>query len=197
MAEDDDEEPKRPLLLDATGSGNRFYLIGEVDEDMQKALAEPMLKAIQKQALLRDGNIKLVIQGPGGYWDAANHILALIDIAKANDVAVETVVVGEVCSASSIIAVAGTPGRRYIFKNAEHMIHYGQGGTLATSPTESDRYAQQLKRFFAAVEKHYKTHCKIPKLHEVLQQDYLFITAPDCIKWGLADHYITKMDISL
>lgn len=176
-------------------ASNRFYLLGVVDHDMQKEVAEPMLKAIQEQSLLREGKIKVFIQGPGGYWDVCNHILSLFEIAKAADVVVETIVVGAVCSASSIIAVAGTPGHRFISKTAEHLIHYGSSGAYGTSPTEIERDAAYSKRFMGHVEAHYKRNCSIPSLHSMLQHDNYWIPAQKCVEWKLADGFLNKMDL--
>jgi ATP-dependent protease ClpP protease subunit len=181
---------------DESSADNRFYLLGEVDEDMQKLVADPILKSIQEQSILRDGKLQLIIQGPGGYWSVCSHILSLIDLAKAHDVVVETIVVGEVCSASSIIAVAGSKGHRYISPVAEHMVHYGSSYAYGASPTEMEREAGFTKRFFQNVEKHYRAHCKIPNLHEIIQHDSLFIPAGKCLKWGLADHYISRLDLT-
>ena len=181
---------------DESSADNRFYLIGDVDDEMQKLVADPILKSIQEQTLLRDGKIELIIQGPGGYWSVCSHILALIELAKAHEVAVVTVVVGEVCSASSIIAVAGSKGHRYISKNAEHMVHYGSSYAFGASPTEMEREAGFTTRFFKNVEKHYRTHCRIPDLHKVIQHDSFFIPADKCLEWELADKYIDKLELS-
>lgn len=184
---DDDETrfvaPPGPVVPGNT----KFFLIGVVDDTLVDKFVGSFTQAIDEQKNLKNGRLTLYIQGPGGYWSACSTILSLIEIAKASGIVIRTVVTGEVASASSVIAVAGTPGHRYISDVAEHMLHYGWTSTEGETPMEIDRANEQAKRFFRAMAAHYAKHCAIPNLDKNFQYDQFYITAKQCLRWKLAD----------
>lgn len=178
-----------------SGSGNtKFFLIGAIDPNLVDKFVGPFAQAMDEQAELKNPKpLTLYIQGPGGYYDSCTTILSLMNVAKNAGITIRTVVTGEVASASSMIAVAGTIGHRYIAPMAEHMLHYGWTTSEGESPMEIERSNAQAKRFFRQVARHYEQHCSIPNLNKNFEYDQFYVPAQQCLRWKLADQPLEKL----
>lgn len=173
---------------------NTFH-IGEFDEGMMVSLIPDLVSEIKAQSRLRDGEITLYISSPGGDGYMLKHIIELVEIAKRDGVVVRTVVPAMAYSAGSMLAVAGTPGERYIGKDAEHMVHYGYMQTGEATPTQTQRVGAWKNTGWKLVEAHYNKYCDIPDLSEHLKDDLFFVPARKCIKWKLADKYMNRLEL--
>lgn len=174
--------------------GNVFF-IGDFDDSLEREVAIPLTKEIQKQKKYRDGQIDLYINSFGGYAHLVMHLVELVELAKREGVTIRTIVPSVAFSAGSMLAIAGTPGERYISKSGEHLVHYGSTGSVETTPTQIERYRAWKDRDFKNTIKHYQKYTKIPNLEEHLKDDGFFVPARDCIKWGLSDKYLDKFDV--
>lgn len=175
--------------------GNIFYFT-DFDDGMEANLVLPFTKAIQRQRDLRSGRLDLYINSFGGYGHLVDHLVELVEIAKRDGVVVRTIVPSLAASAGSMLAITGSPGERYIAKNAEHIVHYGTAiGTAESTPKQIERWAGYKNRDFKNTLSLYRKYCNIPGLDEELMDDGFSIPANKCIKWGLADKYIDKFDI--
>jgi ATP-dependent protease ClpP protease subunit len=172
--------------------GNVFF-IGDFDDSMETDIIIPLTKEIQKQRVIEDGHIDLYINSTGGAYYLMMHLVELVEKAKQSGVNVRTMVMSMAYSAGSMLAVTGS--ERYIAKGAEHLIHYGSNGGVNTTPLQAKRQAASNTRAFKYNVNHYKKYCDIPDLEEQLADDNFYITASQCIKWGLADFYWNKFDI--
>lgn len=101
---------------------NTFF-INDVDDNLERDIVVPLIREIEKQSKLKDGRIDLWVNSYGGYAHLAFQIVSLMELAKRNGVLVRTMVSSLAYSAGSVIAIAGTPGHRYIDKDAEHLLH--------------------------------------------------------------------------
>lgn len=173
--------------------GNLFYT-GDFDESLEDMMI-PLIQEIQKQKVLKYGRIDLYINSFGGYAHVVNALVELVENAKSEDITVRTIVPSIAFSAGSMLAIAGTPGHRYIARTAEHLVHYGNIGSSESTPTQVERYNKWKTRDFKNTLAHYKKYCNIPNIEEHLKDDGYFVTASEAIKWGLADHYMNKLDI--
>lgn len=171
---------------------NTFY-IGEFDGAMEASLIIPLTLAVKQQSNLTDGRIDMFVNSYGGNAAVAFHLVELMEMAKREDVVVRTMVTSAAYSAGSIIAVAGTPGERYIARDALHLAHYGYspGGEDAT-PLQAMRNHDATQMFFKQVKKHYEKYCDIPNLEENLLADDWYITAAQAKRWKMADQYLDK-----
>lgn len=170
--------------------GNHFY-IGEFDGALEELM--PALSfEVERQANEKDGYLDLYINSYGGNSDVANHMVSLIEIAKAHGVTVRTIVTSAAFSAGSWVAVTGTPGERYIAKTAAHLVHYGTIGSASGTPIQHDRAAEYAKMWFKQTLTHYDHYCDIPNLAEEIKDDGFYIPAVKAIKWGMADKYLDK-----
>lgn len=175
---------------------DNIFILNDFDDSMESSVVLPLTLEVQKQSQLRNGQIDLYINSFGGYVHLVSHIIELVEIAKRNDVVVRTIVPSIAFSAGSMLAVTGTPGERYIARDAEHLIHYGRSlGTAEETPKQIERYGAYKTRGFASTIKHYEKYSKVPKLDVELLDDGFFVPSNKCIRWGLADKYIDKLDV--
>lgn len=170
---------------------NHFY-IGEFDASLEEIMPALSLE-IERQAMEKDGCLDLYINSYGGNSDVANHMVSLIEVAKAHDITVRTIVTSAAFSAGSWIAVTGTPGERYIAKTAAHLVHYGTIGSASGTPMQHDRAAEFAKMWFKQTINHYNEYSNIPDLAEQIKDDGFYIPAIKAVKWGMADKYLDKL----
>ncbi len=173
--------------------GNEF-LITDFDEPLESLLI-PLTKEIKNQARYRDGFINLTINSHGGYEYLVNHFIELVEMAKSLDVTVRTIVPSVAYSAGSMLAITGTPGERYIGRNAQHLAHYGQTGSMESTPLQIERMTKAKLESFKKTLDHYKKYSNVPNLDQQMLDDGFVIPARNAIKWKLADHYIQKLPI--
>lgn len=175
-------------------SGDNFYILHNFNDDLRDGIVIPMTNAIARLAKQTKPIMTIWINSHGGNAELCMHIVALMELAKSKGIIVRTVVTDVAYSAGSIAAVAGTPGERYIARSAEHLAHYGtQYGWSETTPLQIDRNTDKKRRHFQKLLKHYEKYCKIPKLADALKDDSFFITAPQAIRWKMADKYLERL----
>lgn len=173
---------------------HRFF-IGDFDDNMEQSLLIPLTAEIERQSHKAEGRIDLWINSHGGYLHLVNHLVALVELAKANGVVVRTVVPDIAYSAGSMLAITGTPGERYIGKSAEHLVHYGTIGSFESTEEQIERYTKYKRRRFQGNIMHYNKYCEIPDVASKIKDDGCFIVARDAIKWKMADKYLDKLPL--
>jgi ATP-dependent protease ClpP protease subunit len=173
--------------------GNVFF-IGDFDDQLEQIIV-PLTSEIKEQSKRKNGRIDLHINSYGGYLHLVRNFVDLVELAKRNDVVVRTIVSGVAYSAGSMLAVAGTPGERYIAKHAEHLIHYGQAGSIETTPGQVERSRASKHRSFKQILDHYREYCNIPNLEGEILDDGWYIEASKCLKYGIADKYTSKLEL--
>lgn len=173
------------------------FFIGDFDDALENSTLVPLTKEIRNQISKTDGRIDLYINSVGGYVHLVNHMIELLEIAKDNGVVVRTIVPDMAFSAGSMLAIVGTPGERYIARKAEHLIHYGQIMSFETTQEQIKRFTAWKDRKFKANLDHYRKYCDIPDLDKHILDDGFFVTAQQAIKWGMADKYMEKLDLTL
>lgn len=174
--------------------GNIFYFT-DFDDNMERGIVLELTKEIQKQRRLRYGRLDLWVNSFGGYGHLVDHIIELVELAKREDIVVRTIVPDIAASAGSMLAVTGTPGERYIARNAEHLIHYGRLGSEESTPKQIERTTAWKTRDFKNTLAHYRKYTNVPDIDMEMMDDGFFVPANRCIKYKLADHYMDKFDI--
>lgn len=163
---------------------------------MDQNLLIPLTTAVRQQSELREGRIDLFITSYGGNANTLFHVVELVEMAKRNDVVVRTIVTTAAYSAGSMLAVAGTPGERYISKDALHLVHYGNTGVSAdNTPLQAARRHNADQLMFKQVISHYNKYCDMPNLEHNILDDNWYIKATDAKRWGMADKYLDKFDL--
>ena len=155
----------------------------------------PLARQVEEQSRLRDGRIDIWVNSYGGYTHTAMHIIELMEQAKRHGVVVRTIVPGLALSAGSLIAIAGTEGERYIAKRGEHLLHYGQVGSLDQTPQQVERSKAYKTRAFKHILDHYKKYAVVPDLESKISDDGFFVPARDCVKWKLADKFTDRLEV--
>lgn len=169
----------------------KFYILGDFNDEVKKQIAVPLTKKIEELSKVKDAEIEVWINSPGGDGYLVMHLVQLIEMAKSKGIKVKTVVPQFAFSCGSILAITGTVGERYIGNTAEHLPHYGAiNAGWRYTPLQIERTAEFSKRWFGYILAHYQKYSKIPKLEEQMKDDNFFIPADKCIEWGLADKYM-------
>jgi ATP-dependent protease ClpP protease subunit len=173
---------------------NKFFILADFDEELKAGIIVPLTCKIEELRMQHGAVIEIYINSDGGDGSLAVHIIHLLELAQQYGITVRTIVMRDAFSAGSLVAVAGTPGERYISSYGEHLIHYGQSYNPGyRSPLQTDRAAARTKRWFGNMLDHYKKYAAIPDLEKVMADDNFFIPAKKCIQWKLADKDILKL----
>ena len=124
-----------PVVIEQTSKGERSYdifsrllkeriifLTGGINEQVSSIVSAQLL-FLESQA--PDKDIFMYINSPGGLVTAG---LAMYDTMQFIKCDISTLVIGQACSAGSLLSMAGTKGKRYALKNSRIMIHQPSGG---------------------------------------------------------------------
>jgi len=174
---------------------DNVFVIGDFEDSLERDILIPLTMEIRNQAKQADGRIDLYINSNGGYGHLLFHMIELIEMAKRSGVTVRTIVMDSAFSAGSMLAIAGTPGQRYIARTASHLVHYGSIASFEQTPEQIERYRKWKTKFFKNNVDHYKKYAEIPNLEDHIKDDGFFVTAAEAIKWKMADQYTDKLEI--
>ena len=124
-----------PTVIEQSSQGERAYDIysrllkdriimvsGEVNDDMANAIIAQLLFLDAQDS---EKDIYMYINSPGGSVSAG---LAIYDTMNFVNADVQTIVMGMAASMASVLATAGTKGKRFALPNSEIMIHQPLGG---------------------------------------------------------------------
>ncbi len=176
-------------------SEDNTFFINDVDDNLERDIVVPLIKQIEEQAKLRDGRIDLWVNSFGGYTHLCFQIVSLMELAKRNNIKVRTMVNSVAYSSGSMIACAGSPGERYIDRNAEHLLHLGMTGSIETTVQQVERNYAQKNGHFKRILDHYRKYADVPDLETHLSDDSYFLNATKCIKYKLADKTLDKFEL--
>ena len=193
--------PLRPVVIEHTSKGERSYDIfsrllkdriivmdGTVEDHMASVLCAQLLHAESQDP---DKEITLYINSRGGLVTAGMAIYDTMQYVKCD---IRTIVMGQACSMASLLASAGTPGKRMMLPHARHMIHQPLGGASGQA-TDVEIQANELLRWKKELTEIYvKTTGKtFDQLSKDMERDK-FMTAEEAVAYGLADKVITTRD---
>ena len=190
-----------PVVIEHTSKGERSYDIfsrllkdriivmdGTVEDHMASVLCAQLLHAESQDP---DKEITLYINSRGGLVTAGMAIYDTMQYVKCD---IRTIVMGQACSMASLLASAGTPGKRMMLPHARHMIHQPLGGASGQA-TDVEIQANELLRWKKELTEIYvKTTGKtFDQLSKDMERDK-FMTAEEAVAYGLADKVITTRD---
>jgi len=191
--------PLTPIVIEQTSKGERSYdifsrllkdriimLDGAIDERVSSVLTAQLL-FLESQDARKD--ITLYINSPGGLVTAG---MAIYDTMQYISSDIQTVVVGQACSMGSLLASAGTQGKRLMLPHARHMIHQPLGGASGQA-TDVEIRANELLRWKKELTEIYEqtTGQPLQKLKDDMERDK-FMTPTEAVEYGLADKVITS-----
>ena len=190
-----------PVVIEQTSKGERSYdifsrllkdriimLEGAIDERVSSVLCAQLL-FLESQEATKD--ITLYINSPGGLVTAG---MAIYDTMQYISSDIQTVVVGQACSMGSLLASAGTRGKRLMLPHARHMIHQPLGGASGQA-TDVEIRANELLRWKRELTEIYvkTTGQTYDKLAADMERDK-FMTPEEAVAYGLADRIVTTRE---
>ena len=191
-----DEEAGKMLAEMLGGDGKdlrTMMLYGDVNEeragDMVAGLL--MLHGHRKDEEEADNSIKFYISTYGG---SADDMFSVYDIMRfvKQDCDIETIGMGKIMSAGTLLLASGTKGKRKIFKNCRVMIHSVSAGNLGTihnleNELEEIQHLQEMYVSALAEE----TNMTKRQIRKILDQKVnVYLTAEEAVEYGLADEVI-------
>jgi ATP-dependent Clp protease protease subunit len=190
-----------PMVLEQSSRGERamdiysrllkdrvILLEGEVHDQMANLIVAQLLFLESEDP---EKEIFMYVNSPGGVVTAG---LAIYDTMEFIKCPITTIVMGQSCSMGSLLAQAGSPGKRMILPNARHMIHQPSGGARgqATDMEIQVKEILEMKRNLTGI---YVKHNSKGKTFEELAKDMErdnFMSAEQAVAYGLADQVVTK-----
>jgi ATP-dependent Clp protease protease subunit len=199
-----------PFVIENTSAGDRSYdifsrllqdriimLNGDIYTGMSHTIIAQMLFLESQDS---DKEINLYINSGGGEVTAG---LAIYDTMQFIKPDVKTIVIGQAASMGSLLAQAGTPGKRFVLPESRTMIHRVSSGTRGTSGSvhvtelqiedtirshaESKRLNERLTELYV---KHNSQNKEYDEFYETMKFD-TFLSAQEAVDFGLADKLIT------
>jgi ATP-dependent Clp endopeptidase proteolytic subunit ClpP len=180
-----DEEP--PLM----------GLVGDITEEAAQQMAMSLLgfnggKILAvKEDLEDDEDIEFFISSGGGSVNDMFSVYDLMQVVKANrDIA--TFGYGRVYSAAVLLLAAGTPGKRYMAKNARMMIHHcssNAGGTHPDIRANFDELKKVEDMMVEALAEH--SALSVGEIYNIMSRNTdEFFSAADALEMGIVDKII-------
>jgi ATP-dependent Clp protease protease subunit len=189
-----------PFVIEKTSQGERSYdiysrllkerivfLNGEVNDAVSNSICAQLLFL---EAEDPDADISFYINSPGGVVTSG---MAMYDTMQYIKPDVSTIVMGQACSMGSLLAQAGTAGKRKMLPNARHMIHQPSGGAggQATDMEIQVREILAMKKNLTEIYvKHNSRGKTYEELAKDLERDY-FMSAQQALEYGLVDEIIS------
>ena len=189
-----------PMVIETEARGERAYDIYSrllkdrivmLDTDVNEHSAS--LIVAQLLFLESQGNedINFFINSPGGVVTAG---MAIYDTMQFIRPDVCTIVMGQACSMGSLLAQAGTPGKRKMLPNARHMIHQPSGGAggqatdMEIQVKEILKMKQNLTQIYV---KHNSKGKSFDEFYSAMERDN-FMSAQEAVDFGLVDEIVEK-----
>ena len=186
-------------MIEQTSKGERSYdifsrllrdriimLEGPIGENTASVLCAQLL-FLESQDAAKD--ITLYINSPGGLVTAGMAIYDTMQYVRSD---IQTIVVGQACSMGSLLASAGTKGKRLMLPHSRHMIHQPLGGASGQATDVEIRANELLRWKKELTEIYHKTTGKdMDTLKADMERDK-FMTPEEAVAYGLADRIITS-----
>ena len=188
-----------PIVIEQTSKGERSYdifsrllkdriimLEGPIGEHTASILCAQLL-FLESQSPAKD--ITIYINSPGGLVTAG---MAIYDTMQYVNCPKQTIVTGQACSMGSLLASAGTKGKRLMLPHSRHMIHQPLGGARGQA-TDVEIQANELLRWKKELTKIYEKTTGQPydKLKDDMERDK-FMTSEEAVAYGLADKIVSS-----
>lgn len=189
------------MVVESTSKGERAFdiysrLLKERIIMLEGPVHDQMANLIVAQLLFLesenpDKDISLFINSPGGVVTAG---LAIYDAMQFIKPDVSTFVMGQACSMGSLLAQAGSSGKRFMLPNARHMIHQPSGGAQGQATDiqiQAEEILKMKKNLTEIYEKHNAKGKTFAQLTLDMERDK-FMSAAEALEYGLIDKIIEK-----
>lgn len=186
-----------PTVIEQSPRGERAYdiysrllkdriimLSGPIDDNVANSIVAQLLFLDAQDP---DKDIYLYINSPGGSVTAGMAIFDTMNFVNAD---VQTIVIGMAASMGSLLATAGTKGKRFALPNAEIMIHQPLGGAQGQA-TEIEIAARHILKTREKLNEILSDATGQPI--EVIERDTdrdNFMSAEEAKEYGLIDEIV-------
>lgn len=186
-----------PTVIEQSPRGERAYdiysrllkdriimLSGQIDDNLSNSVVAQLLFLDAQDS---EKDIYLYINSPGGSVTAG---LAIYDTMNFVNADVQTIVIGMAASMGSVLATAGTKGKRFALPNSEIMIHQPLGGAQGQA-TEIEIAARHILETKEKLNKILAEHSGQDL--EVIERDTdrdNYMSAEEAKEYGLIDDII-------
>ena len=173
------------------------FLQGQVEEHMANHLVAQLL-LLESQD--NESPINMYVNSPGGLVTEG---LAIYDTMQYIKSPINTIIIGQAASMGSLLAQAGT-GKRYMTRNARHMIHRVSSGTGGTSGSihvqelefeDARRRLDESKKLNERLTQIYVNHNTKGKTYEEMFETMKFdtyLSPEESLEFGLVDEVISS-----
>ena len=178
-----------------------FMLYGDVNEERAADIVSALLLLGDKKRVdkakerLPEGedleDIKFYISTYGGSADDMMAIYDMMRLTKLNR-DIETIGMGKIMSAGTLILASGTRGKRKIMKNCRVMLHAVSAGSMGTI----HNLQNEMEEIQNIQDSYIRTLCAETlltkrQLKKMLDQKVnVYLTAEEAVEYGLADEVI-------
>ena len=189
-----------PFVIEKTATSERSYdifsrllkeriifLNGPIHTEMSHVVVAQLLFL---EAEDPETDIFMYINSGGGECTAGLAILDSMSYIKPD---VSTIVLGQACSMGSLLATAGSPGKRIMLPNARHMIHQPSGGASGMA-SDIQIQAKEIQKVKETLTNIYVNHNSAGKTYAEFERDMdrdTFMSAEESVAYGLADKIIS------
>jgi len=197
--EETEEEQKKTSLVDVLGAlpkgpeQRSIMFVGEINEEKAADLISALLVLSQEKPQDKEeiGDIKLYISTYGG---SAHEMFAIYDVMNycKQFCDIQTIGVGKVMSAGTLMLAGGTAGKRKLGKHCQVMIHAVNGGTIGElhslenemeqMKNLQDTYIQCLSNETSMTKRQIRTL--------INRKVNVYLSADEAIEKGLADEVL-------
>ncbi len=189
-----------PIVIEKTQYGERAYdiysrLLKERIIFLGMPINDVVANSIIAQLLYlehEDPNkdIHFYIHSPGGELHSA---LAIYDTMQFIKCDVQTIGIGIVASAASVLLAAGTKGKRFALPNTEILLHQVMAGPLSGQAVDIEIAAKEVIKMKDRVNKILAKHTGQPleRVEKDTDRDF-WLSAEEAKEYGLIDKILTK-----
>ncbi|MDY0115967.1 MAG: ATP-dependent Clp endopeptidase proteolytic subunit ClpP [Sulfurimonadaceae bacterium] len=190
-----------PYVVEKTGRGERSYdiysrllkdrivmLSGEVNDAVASSIVAQFLFL---EAEDPEKDIFFYINSPGGVVTAGMAIYDTINYIRPK---VATICIGQAASMGAFLLSSGEKGKRYALPHSRIMIHQPLGGAQGQA-TDIAIQAKEILRIKAELNEILAKNCNqsVEKVEKDTDRDN-FMSAHECIEYGLIDEILVKND---
>lgn len=189
-----------PMVIEQTPNGERAMDLRSrlmqdriimLDTDVNEVSASVIVSQFLFLESQGNEDISFFINSPGGSVTAGNSIYDVMQFIKPD---VSTIVLGQACSMGSLLAQAGSPGKRKMLPNARQMCHQPSGGARGQA-TDMLIQVEEILKMKKLLTQIYVDHNSKGKTFEefsdMMERD-TFMSAQEALDWGLIDEIITR-----
>ena len=192
-----------PTIIEQTARGERafdiysrllqdrvVFLGTEVTDDAANLITAQLLHLESEDA---EKDINLYINSPGG---DITSLFAIYDTMQYVKPDVSTICMGQAASASAVLVLAGTKGKRYALPHSRILLHQPHGGAEGQA-VDIEIQAKEITRYRRLLEELIAMHTGQPLERVTKDTDRDFIlTAEGAVEYGVVDEVITSRKIT-